>query len=135
MSEDNRELERRGRAYVAAVEAGVAGEELAAFYHPDAVLYVLPNALQPAGSRRSLPDILADAERGRAMLTRQMFDIATVTQSGDRLVLEMTWTGFLSAPLGMTKAGDPIRAHVVQVLEFEDGLIIRQRTYDCYQPF
>jgi ketosteroid isomerase-like protein len=99
------------------------------------VLFILPNALQPAGARKGLQDILDDAERGRSAITRQMFDIATVTEVGDRVVLEMTWTGYLSAPLGMTKPGDPVRAHIAQVLEFEDGLIIRQRTYDCFQPF
>ena len=40
-------LERKARAYVAAVEGGAVGDDLAAFYHPDAVQYEFPNRLVP----------------------------------------------------------------------------------------
>ncbi len=128
-------LERRARAYVAAVEAGATGEELAAFYHPDAVQEEFPNRLNPAGVKRTLEGILLGAEAGRKLISRQIFDIHTATEVGDRVVLEMTWTGYLNAPVGMTRAGEAMKARFAQVIEFEDGLIIRQRNYDCFDPF
>jgi ketosteroid isomerase-like protein len=128
-------LERLARAYVAAVEGGATGDDLARFYHVDVVQHEAPNRLNPVGAQRGLPEILEAAEAGARNMSRQLFDIHTVTTAGDRVVLEFSWTGYLSRPVGMTKAGEPMRADICQVIEFEDGLIIRQRTYDCFEPF
>lgn len=128
-------LERQARAYIAAVEAGAVGEDLARFYHPEVVQHEAPNRLNPAGAERGLAEILEGAEAGQRLMTRQIYDIRTTTTAGDRVVVEFGWTGYPSRPVGLTKAGEPMRAHICQVLEFEDGLIIRQRTYDCFEPF
>jgi ketosteroid isomerase-like protein len=128
-------LERRVRDYLSAIEGGAAGDELAGFYHPDAVVHEYPNLMNPAGAHRGLAEVLAGADAGRRVLSRQMFDVHTLTESGDRVVVEMTWTGYLAAPLGMKTAGETLIARVAQVIEFEDDLIIRQRTYDCFEPF
>lgn len=125
-------LERRVRAYIAALEAGATGDDLASFYHPDVVLDEYPNRLNPAGARRGLPEILESAEAGQRLMARQMFEIVTVTEAGDRVAVEMNWTGELAMPMGMLKAGDRMTARIAQVIEFEDERIIRQRTYDCF---
>ena len=76
-------LERKARAYVAAVEGGATGEELAAFYHPDVVQHEFPNRLIPGGATRELADILDGAERGAKLMERQIYDIHTVTEMGE----------------------------------------------------
>lgn len=128
-------LERRVRAFIAALEAGAIGDDLASFYHPDVVLDEYPNRLNPAGARRGLPEILEGAEAGQRLMTRQMFEIVTVTEAGDRVAVELNWTGELAMPMGMLKAGDQVTARIAQVIEFEDERIIRQRTYDCFDQF
>ena len=32
-------------------------------------------------------------------------------------------------------ADESMRARICQIIEYEDGLIIRQRNYDCFEPF
>ena len=128
-------LERKARAYVAAVEGGAVGEELAAFYHPDAIQLEFPNRIVPAGAQRELADILAGAEAGQRLMERQIYDIQTVTEVGDRVILEYTWTGYPRTIVGTVRPGEAITAHICQVIEYEDGLIIRQRNYDCFDPF
>ncbi|MDZ4762607.1 MAG: nuclear transport factor 2 family protein [Alphaproteobacteria bacterium] len=128
-------LERRARAYIAAIEGGATGEELAAFYHSDIVQDEYPNRLVPAGARRGLAEILRGAESARKLMSRLIFDVHTVTVVGDRVILEIGWMGYLDVPYGMLRAGDAVRARFVQVIEFEDGLIIRQRIYGCFEPF
>jgi ketosteroid isomerase-like protein len=128
-------LERKARAYVAAVEGGAVGEELAAFYHPDAIQIEFPNRLVPAGVQRELADILDGAESGQRLMERQIFNIHTVTEVGDRVILEYTWTGYPRTIVGSARPGEAITAHICQVIEYEDGLIIRQRNYDCFDPF
>ncbi len=128
-------LERKARAYIAAVEGGAAGDDLAAFYHPDVVQHEFPNRLVPSGAQRELADILRGAESGSKLMDRQIYDIHTVTEVGDRVILEYTWTGYPSTPVGTVRPGEPMRARICQVIEYEDGLIIRQRNYDCFEPF
>jgi ketosteroid isomerase-like protein len=128
-------LERRARAYVAAVEGGAAGEELAAFYHADAVQQEFPNRLAPSGVQRDLSEILRSAEAGQKLMERQIFDIHTVTEVGDRVIVEYTWRGGPRTPVGTVRAGEAMSARICQVIEYEDGLIIRQRNYDCFEPF
>ncbi len=128
-------LERKVRAYIAAVEGGAVGDDLAAFYHPDAVQYEFPNRLMPNGVQRELGDILRGAESGSRLMDRQIYDVHTVTELGDRVILEYTWTGYPRTPVGSVRPGEAMRARICQVIEFEDGLIIRQRNYDCFEPF
>jgi ketosteroid isomerase-like protein len=125
-------LERQVRAYISAVEGAAAPDEIASFYHPDAVMDVFPNRMTPAGARYDLGGILAASAAGQKLMSRQRFDVRTVTESGDRVVVEFTWSGELASPVGHMASGSVLKADVVQILEFEDGLIIRQRTYDCY---
>ncbi len=128
-------LERKARAYIAAVEGGAVGDDLAAFYHPDVVQQEFPNRLLPNGAQRELDEILRGAESGSRLMDRQIYDVHTVTELGDRVILEYTWTGYPSTPVGNVRPGEAMRARICQVIEYEDGLIIRQRNYDCFEPF
>jgi ketosteroid isomerase-like protein len=128
-------LERKARAYITAVEGGAVGDELSAFYHPDVIQHEFPNRLVPAGMKRELADILRGAEAGQKLMERQIFDIHTITEVGDRVILEYTWTGYPRTPVGHIRPGEAMRARICQVIEYEDGLIIRQRNYDCFEPF
>ena len=97
-------LERKARAYVAAVEGGAVGDDLAAFYHPDVIQQEFPNRLVPHGATRDLDAILQGAERGSKLMERQIYDIHTVTEVGDRVILEYTWRGYPRTPVGSVRA-------------------------------
>lgn len=128
-------LERKARAYFGALEGGATGDDLAAFFHPDVVQHTYASRLSPSGAQRELGDILRAAEAGVSLMERQIYDVHTVTEVGDRVVVEYTLTAYPREPLGSVRPGETIRARVCQVLEFEDGLIIRQRSYECFDPF
>ncbi|MFF3710614.1 nuclear transport factor 2 family protein [Streptomyces phaeochromogenes] len=119
--------------YHRAVSRFAVGEELAAFFHPDAVHTQLPNALFPDGTVRPLPDLIAAAEQGRKLLADQHFEVINTVASGAQVALEVTWTGTLAVSLGDLRAGQILRAHIAAFLEFRDGKIIAQRNYDCYE--
>ncbi|UNO38942.1 nuclear transport factor 2 family protein [Streptomyces sp. MST-110588] len=119
--------------YHRAVARGATGDELARFFHRDAVHRELPNALFPDGAVRGLPDILKASEQGRRSLSEQHFEVVNAVAAGDQVALEVTWTGTLAVPLGGLPAGHVLRAHIAAFLEFRDGKIIAQRNYDCYE--
>ncbi|MFD7663819.1 nuclear transport factor 2 family protein [Streptomyces sp. NPDC059788] len=119
--------------YHEAVSRGAVGDELARFFHEEAVQQEFPNLLFPDGVRRALPDVLASAERGRGVLGHQRFEVHNAVAAGDQVALEVTWAGTLAAPMGGLPAGHVLRAHIAVFLEFRDGRIVAQRNYDCYE--
>jgi ketosteroid isomerase-like protein len=119
--------------YHQAVSHFATGEELAAFFHADAVHTQLPNALFPDGTVRHLPDLIAAAQTGHKLLAEQHFEVINAVAADAHVALEITWSGTLAVPLGDLTAGQVLRAHIAAFLEFRDGKIIAQRNYDCYE--
>ena len=123
------------RRYLAALERGVDETELAAFFAPDVVQEEFPNRLVPAGARRNLGDLIEAARRGKQVLSAQRFEVRGAVTDGDRVALEVLWTGTLAVALGSLPTGETMRAHFAVFLDFRDGKIAAQRNYDCFEPW
>ena len=123
------------RRYLTAIEQGATGDALAAFYTPDAVQEEFPNRLMPNGARRDLAAILEGAVRGQKVLTAQAYQIVSAVESGDRVALELIWTGTLAVPIGSLPAGGQMRAHFAVFIDMREGRIASQRNYDCFDAF
>jgi ketosteroid isomerase-like protein len=123
------------RRYFAALEGGVTGEALAAFYGPDVVQEEFPNRFTPQGARRDLAGILAAAERGREVMASQRYEVLHAVADGDRVAVEFRWSGTLAVPAGTLPAGAEMRGRFACFLEFRDGRIVAQRNYDCFEPW
>jgi ketosteroid isomerase-like protein len=126
------ELSRR---YLAAIEAGAVGDELAAFFAPDVEQIEFPNRLVPSGARRDLATMLEGAVRGQQILRAQRYEVRAAYADGPAVILEAIWIGTLAIPVGAIPAGGEMRAHFAVVLEIADGRIVRQRNYDCFDSF
>ena len=123
------------RAYLAAIEGGALGAALAEFFTSDVMHEELPNRLAPEGARQGLDGILQSAERGQKVVSAQTYELRSETASGERVAIEVVWTGTLAVPLGSLPAGGTLRAHFAVFLDFRDGKIAAQRNYDCFDPF
>jgi ketosteroid isomerase-like protein len=123
------------RRYLDALEQRVTGRALATLFHPDVLYEEFPNRVVPNGARCTLADMLAASERGAHVLSTQHFEIVNTIASGPFVVLEVRWTGTLAVPYGTLEPGSEMRARVAMVIEFVDGRVIRQRNYDCYDPW
>lgn len=123
------------REYLAALQSGVAGDELSRFFTPDAVQVELPNALNPNGQTSDLPTIIRRSLQGRQVLSSQTFEILSEVAAGDSVAVEAKWTGVLAIPLGTLPAGARMHAHFAMFFETRDGRIHRQRNYDCFEKW
>ena len=142
---DARDTEREAanleivRRYLAAIEAGTeAGAAIGgveAFLAPDIQQEEFPNRFVPAGASRDLAALREAGERGRKVLRGQRYEVRKAYASGDTVILEVLWVGTLAMPVGELPAGGEMRAHFAVFLELRDGLIYRQRNYDCFEPF
>lgn len=129
---DNLETARR---YLEALETRAHGDALAEFFTKDVVQEEFPNRLSPIGVHRNLNAILDAARKGRKVIRAQKFEIMNSIADGDRVALEVFWSGFLAMPVDTLPADAQIRAHFSMWLEFKDGKICRQHNYDCFDPW
>jgi ketosteroid isomerase-like protein len=123
------------RQYLAAIERGAVGDELAQFFAPEVVQEEFPNRVVPDGKRRKLAAILEAAERGQKVLTAQRFEVRSAVATGERVILEVLWVGTLAIPFGTIPAGGEMRAYSAIFLEFRAGKIVAQRNYDCFEAW
>ena len=123
------------RRYVAALSAGVGAEELGEFFAPDVVQEEFPNRLLPSGTTRDLGAIKQARARGKALLSAERFELLGAVADGERVAMELRWSGTIAADAGPFKAGQELRARFAMFLEFREGRIARQRNYDCFEPW
>jgi len=128
------EHERLVRGLFRAIETDAPASELAALFHPDGEQVELPSLIRPHGHRRPLPEMLEGYAAGRALLARQSYEILDVVDDGERLAVQLRWTATTAVEARSLPAGSELVAHIAAFYEFRDGRILRQSSYDCYEP-
>lgn len=132
---EQRDNLERARRYLAAIEGGASGEGPLAFLAPDVRQIEFPNQFVPKGAERDLAAIAEAAIRGRRVIRSQRYEVRNALANGSEVALEVSWVGILAVAVGTLGIGDEMRAHFGVFLTFQDGLITRQRNYDCFEPF
>lgn len=122
------------RAYLKALEDG-RPQDAQQYLAPDILQIEHPNRLKPNGDRRTAQAMAADGQRGLKILERQTYEVLNAVAQGDRVALEVLWTGVLAAPIGELKPGDTMTCWSGVFLDFCDGKIVGQRNHDCFPPF
>ncbi|MNL63318.1 hypothetical protein D3C87_1874470 [compost metagenome] len=72
---------------------------------------------------------------GKKLLASQKYEIQHSYESGDTLVTEVIWNAEVAVNAGSLKAGQHMKAYFCCIFQFKDGLIYRQRNYDCFERF
>jgi ketosteroid isomerase-like protein len=130
----NSERERLVRELLTAIESEAPAETIATYWHPDAEQVELPSVMRPAGHRRGLAEMLDGYRAGANLLLRQDYEVTNVVDDGERLAVQLRWTATTAMDAGPLPAGTDLVAQVAVFYEFRDGLILRQSSYDCYEP-
>jgi ketosteroid isomerase-like protein len=109
-------------------------DELAALLEPAFRVVEHPNAVAPTGRMRDRAATLAAAGHARRLLSGTRFEVREHIVAGERVVTRVGWTGVLAIDAGAWPAGTEMRAECCMVFTVRDGRIVRQDTYDCYEP-
>ena len=123
------------REYLAALEAGEAGDSLRRFFHHDATQIELPNLLNRNGQNSSVDQLVQRSLLGRKLLSAQKYDILSIVADGGSVAVEAHWTGNLAVPFGTLSAGAEMRAAFAMFFRCREGRIVSQRNYDCFYPW
>ena len=122
------------RLYLKAIEDGEFSY-IAELFSPDAIVEQLPNRIYPNGLHSGFSTMADAFEKGRKLLSSQSYEIKTHIADGDKVSLEVLWTGKLAVSFGNLAAGSEMRAYSAMFFEFRDGKIVAQRNYDCFEPW
>ena len=125
----------RMNEYLRAIEAMGAFESVADLCTQDVTVQVFPNRVAPQGHIRRGDELRTAYEQGRKFMKSQRYDVKNIVEAGDRVAVEVEWTGVLAVPLMNLPAGSEMKAFFAMFLTFRDGKIAAQRNYDCYPPF
>lgn len=120
------------RAYLKAIEDR---DDSLSFFSDDAIQEEFPNALVPAGARRTMDDLREANARGRNVMTSETYEVISLVETGDVVACEVLWRGVLAVPLRTLQPGDAMKARFAVFFEFRGDKIRRQRNYDCFEPF
>jgi ketosteroid isomerase-like protein len=126
---------RIAKEYIARLSNGGGPEELDSFFAPDVVQEEFPNRLLPNGATRGLAAMKEGRARGLALLSAEHFELVNAVADHDQVVMEIIWTGTVREARGPFAAGQKLRARFAVFLEFQDSRIVRQRNYDCFDPW
>ena len=129
---DNLEIAKR---YLSRLAAGARPDELDLFFCPDVLQEEFPNRLLPNGATRNLEALKESCARGNALLKGQTFEVVNAIARDDHVAMEVIWTGTVREATGPFSAGQTLRARFALFLTFRDGRIVRQRNYDCFDPW
>jgi ketosteroid isomerase-like protein len=131
----NPKYEELIRNYFKAIENAVPVDRFQHFFHEDVVQHEFPSRLNPNGKSRRKQALLEDFEKGKAVISRHVYEIRSLMSDGNRVSAETGWTGTLAIQLGALKPGDTIRADFGVFFRIEQGQIIEQNNYDCIHPW
>lgn len=121
--------------YFQAIADGAPFETVRAFFTDDVVQREFPNQLVTQGATRGLKELAEAAERGRKVVTAQRYDIQSSVSEGDRIAVEVRWTGKLAIPFGSIPAGGDLTASFGVFFVIRNGKIAVQHNYDCFDPW
>src|SRR5690606_10732093 len=93
------------RALYSGLESGAHGEALRGLFTAGASSVEHPNAFNPAGSRRSLDEMLAASTAGAGLLREQRYDVRSCIVAGDLAILRVRWTGIVAREVGPLRPG------------------------------
>lgn len=107
-----------------------------AILHPNVEQVEFPNLLNRTMQRRSFVEILENLRAGRELLVAPHFELQRAHQCPDgSIVVEAHWHATLANDIGPLVRGQQLAAQFCMVFELEEGRIIKQRTYNCFDPF
>jgi len=121
----------RARNYIDALNARADAEAIASFYTSDAVQEELPNRWTPGGAHRNLEGIKRARQRGLIATTSERYELTGATGGGSQVALELVWSGHAFEGASVIPQGRRLEARFALFLTYRDGLIVRERRYQC----
>jgi ketosteroid isomerase-like protein len=121
------------RNYLEALSSAAPPEEISRFFAPEAMDEEFPSRLLPKGIARGLDEILEARAQDLLRFNSQSHDLRGATGGGSQVALEVLFRGSLAVAWEGFSAGQELESRSAVFLKFQDGRIVRRRTYPCFE--
>ena len=128
------EHEQLVRDLLRAITDNAPAEVISTYWHNEAEQIELPSLMRPRGHTRKLAEMLEGYRAGAGLLLWQQYDVDNVVDNGEQVAVQLRWTATTAVDAGALPAGTELVAHVAIFYAFRDGKVLRQSSYDCYEP-
>ena len=109
--------------------------QLSQFLSPEVSWQEMPNSFfAPEGRNYRFQETLEDFQVAQKYLHSQQYTINQMGVQGETVALQATWQGTVAVAMGPFGVGDRLTCQVAIFLTFQDGKVLRQVEYPCYQP-
>lgn len=109
-------------------------EGLREFYADYLVWQEMPHQFAPAGRTLGFAGMQAALMEGKRLMAEQHYVLDNVVTGEEVAALQISWEMTLGQNLGQLAAGAKLRGKLAIFMVFEQGKIIRQTDYICYDP-
>ena len=82
---------------------------------------------------QQIQQMMKQAQQMQERLQKEMAALSVEASAGGGM--EIIWTGTVREARGPFAAGQKLRARFAVFMEFQGGRIVRQRNYDCFDPW
>lgn len=120
------------RSYLQALSSGASPSEVARFFAEDAIQEELPGPFNPQGASRDVAGIRLAREQTLAGFSSEQHDLRGAIGSGAKVAMEVHRTYVAGANHPSLAEGERQETRSAVFLKFRGGLIVRQRSYDCF---
>lgn len=103
--------------------------------HPEVEQTEYPNWLTAQLTVSDRETMFKRMPNGAKLLASQSYEMKRAYEVENTVITEVVWTAVVGADVGPFKTGQALRAYFCCVFDFKDGLIYRQRNYDCFERF
>jgi ketosteroid isomerase-like protein/carbon monoxide dehydrogenase subunit G len=121
------------RNYLEVLSSAAPPEEISRFFAPEAIDEEFPTRLLPKGVARRLDEILEARARDLTWFNSQSHELRGATGGGSQVAMEILFKGSLAAARDGFSAGQELEYRSAVFLKFQNGRIVRQRTYPCFE--
>jgi ketosteroid isomerase-like protein len=104
-------------------------------FHSDIEQTEYPNLLTAQLTVSDWESLFQRMTNGAKLLASQKYDIQRAYEMEETVITEVVWTAVIGVDVGSFASGQKLKAYFCCVFDFKDGLIYRQRNYDCFERF
>lgn len=94
-----------------------------------------PNQLNKKGQVSDYSDTLRRLKAAKGIIYDQKYNVRNYMETEDQAVVESLWEGKIVADMGPFKKDQLLTANFCMFFTIENGKIVAQRNYDCFQEF
>ncbi len=123
------------RLYLEALSSRATPDEIGQFFAPEAAQEEFPHRFLETTVRRGFAGILEARSGALTRFGSQRYELTGATGGGSQVAMEVRWKGSVATPGEGFTEGQELDAGIAIFLKFEDGKIVRERNYACFEPW